>query len=111
MISSINQKAQETLNTICCSIALVDQLSPGKDNIVLDFAISKARQTSWASAFILSDSISFIRPSLVNMIGNATTLVARNIIISKNTPPKLLKSLQACENTDVTKNIEILSKI
>ena len=111
VISSINQKVQDTLNTICYSIALVDELSQGKDNAILDFAISKARQTSWATAFILCNSVSFIRPSLINMIDNAATLVARNIIISKNTPPKLLKTLQACESTDVAKNIEIFYKI
>jgi len=111
VIASINQKIQDSLNKICYSIALVDELSQGKDNVILDFAISKARQTSWASAFILSNSIQFIRPTLINMIDNAATLIAKNIIISKNTPPKLLKSLQACESTDVAKNIEILSKI
>lgn len=111
VIASINQKIQHSLNKICYSIALVDELSQGKDNVILDFAISKARQTSWASAFILSNSIQFIRPTLINMIDNAATLIAKNIIISKNTPPKLLKSLQACESTDVAKNIEILSKI
>ena len=111
VIASINQKVQDSLNKICYSIALVDELSQGKDNVVLDFAISKARQTSWASAFILSNSIQFIRPTLINMIDIAATLIAKNIIVSKNTPPKLLKSLQACESTDVAKNIEILSKI
>jgi hypothetical protein len=76
--------------------------------VILDFAISKARQTSWATAIILSNSINFIRPSLVNMVDNAATLIARNIIISTKTPPQLLKKMKSFESTDVVKNIQIL---
>lgn len=111
VIASINQKVQDSLGEICYSVELMDELSNGKDNEILDFAISKARQTSWATAVILSNSIQFIRPALINMIDNAATLVARNIILSKKIPPKLLKSLQDCESRDVAKNIQILSNI
>ena len=110
VIASINQKVQDSLNEICYPIKLVDELSQGQDNVILDFAISKARQTSWATAVILSNSINFIRPALINMIDNAATLVARNIIISSKTPPQLLKKLKACESNDVAKNIAILAK-
>lgn len=110
VIASINQKVQDSLSKICYPIELVDKISNGQDNVILDFAISKARQTSWATSVILSNSINFIRPSLINMIDNAATLVARNIIISSKTPPQLLKKLKACESNDVVKNIEILSK-
>lgn len=111
VIASINQKVQDSLSKICYPIELVDQISQGQDNVILDFAISKARQTSWASAYILSNAITFIRPSLINMIDNAATLIARNIIIPSKTPPQLLKKLKSCESTDVVKNIEILSAI
>lgn len=111
VIASINQKVQDSLGKICYSVELVDQLSQGEDNVMLDFAISKARQTSWATAIILSNSIQFIRPALINMVDNAATLVARNIILSKNMPPKLLKSLQQCESTNVAENIKILASI
>lgn len=111
VIASINQKVQDALNKICYPIELVDQISNGKDNVVLDFAISKARQTSWASAFILSNANLFIKPSLINMIDNAATLIAKNIIISPKTPPSILKKLKACESNDVVKNIEILSSV
>lgn len=109
VIASINQEVQDSLSKICYPIELVDEISESQDNVVLDFAISKARQTSWASAFILSNAVSFIRPSLINMIDNAATLVGRNIIISSKTPPKLLKRMKSLESNDVAKNIEILS--
>ena len=89
----------------------MDQLSNGQDNVMLDFAISKARQTSWASAYILSNSILFIRPALINMIDNAAALIGRNIIVSTKIPAKLMKALKACESHDVKKNIEILSSV
>jgi len=109
VIAAINQNVQNALSKICYPIELVHEISNGEDNVMLDFAISKARQTSWASAFVLSNAVSFIRPSLINMIDNAATLVARNIILSTKTPPQLLKKLKACESSDVAKNIGILS--
>ena len=109
VIASINQKVQDSLSKICYPIELVDQISNGQDNVILDFAISKARQTSWATAIILSNSINFIRPSLVNMVDNAATLIARNIIIPTKTPPQLLKKMKSFESRDVVKNIQILA--
>lgn len=111
VIASINQKVQDALNKICYPIELIDQLSNGKDNVVLDFAISKARQTSWASAYVLSNANLFIKPALINMIDNAAALIAKNIIISAKTPSSILKKLKACESGDVIKNIEILSSV
>lgn len=111
VIASINQKVQDALNKICYPIELIDQLSNGKDNVILDFAISKARQTSWASAYVLSNANLFIKPSLINMIDNAAALIGKNIIISAKTPPSILKKLKACESGDVVKNIEILSSV
>ena len=111
VIASINQKVQDSLSKICYPVELMDQITNGQDNVILDFAISKARKTSWASAYILSNSISFIRPSLINMIDNAATLVARNIILSSKIPPKILKTMKSCESNDVQKNIKILSSI
>lgn len=109
VISSINQKVQDSLSEICYSIEYIDKIAKDKDNIVLDFAISKARETAWATAYIVSNSISFIRPSLINMVDNAATLIATNILISINTPKILLQKLKECESDDVVKNIEILA--
>lgn len=111
VITSINQKVQDSLSEICYPVALVDQITKGQDNVILDFAISKARKTSWASAYILSNSILIIRPSLINMIDNAATLIARNIILSSKIPPKILQTMKSCESNDVQKNIKILSSI
>ena len=109
VIAAINQNVQDSLNKICYPVGLIDELSNGKDNVMLDFAISKARQTSWASAFILSNSLAILRPSLINMIDNAATLVGRNIILLNKTPKSILKKLKSCESSDVAKNIEILA--
>lgn len=108
VISSINQKVQDSLSEICYSIEYIDKISKNKDNIILDFAISKARATAWATAYIVSNSIDFIRPSVINMVDNAATSIATNIIISINTPTILLRKLKECESDDVVKNIETL---
>lgn len=61
VIASINQNVQDSLNKICYPVNLIDKLSKGKDNAVLDFAISKARDTSWATAVISSNTPNFLK--------------------------------------------------
>lgn len=108
VIASINQNVQDSLNKICYPVDLVDKLSNGKDNAVLDFAISKARDTSWASAVIASNTPNFLRESVIGIIDYAAAKVATQILNPKIITPSLLKELKKCESSDVVKNIEIL---
>lgn len=109
VIASINQKVQDSLNKICYSVDLIDKISNGKDNVVLDFAISKARETSWATAVIASNTPQFLRESVTNIVDYAAAKVASQIINPKLLTPALTKELKKCESSDIVKNIEILS--
>jgi hypothetical protein len=106
--ASINQNVQDSLNKICYPVDLVDKLSSGKDNAVLDFAISKARETSWATAVIASNTPIFLRESVIGIVDYAAAKVATQILNPKILDPSLLKELKKCESSDVVKNIEIL---
>ncbi|TXI97724.1 MAG: hypothetical protein E6Q35_05390 [Chryseobacterium cucumeris] len=108
VIASINQNVQDSLNKICYPVDLVDKLSNGKDNAVLDFAISKARDTSWATAVIASNTPNFLRESVIGIVDYAAAKVATQILNPKILTPALLKELKKCESSDVIKNIEIL---
>lgn len=108
IIASINQKVQDALNKICYPIDLIDQLSNGKDNAILDFAISKARETSWTTAVITSNTPLLLRESVINIVDYAAAKVAAQIISPKILTPALLKELKKCESSNVVKNIEIL---
>lgn len=108
VIASINQKVQDSLNKICYPVNFIDKLSNGKDNAVLDFAISRARDTSWATAVISSNSPNFLRESVINIVDYAAAKVATQILNPKILTPTLLNELKKCESNDVVKNIEIL---
>ncbi|SDI54880.1 DUF5995 family protein [Chryseobacterium jejuense] len=108
VIASINQKVQDSLNKICYPVQLIDQLSNGKDNVILDFAISKARDTSWATAIIASNTPNFLRDQVINIVDYAAAQVATQILNPKILTPALLKELKKCESSDIVKNIEIL---
>ncbi len=108
VIASINQSVQNSLNKICYPVDLIDQLSDGKDNAVLDFAISKARDTSWATAVIASNTPNFLRESVIGIVDYAAAKVATQILNPKFLTSPLLKELKKCESGDVVKNIEIL---
>ncbi|MFP3591612.1 DUF5995 family protein [Chryseobacterium sp. SIMBA_038] len=109
VIASINQKVQDSLNKICYPVELIDKISNGKDNVVLDFAISKARDTSWTTAVIASNTPQFLRESVINIVDYAAAKVASQIINPKLLTPALTKELKKCESSDIVKNIEILS--
>ncbi|WP_347219952.1 DUF5995 family protein [Chryseobacterium sp.] len=108
VIASINQKVQDSLNKICYPVQLIDQLSNGKDNVILDFAISKARDTSWATAVIASNTPNFLKEQVITIVDYAAAKVATQILNPKILTPTLLKELKKCESNDVVKNIEIL---
>ncbi len=99
---------QDSLNKICYPVDLIDKLSNGKDNAVLDFAISKARDTSWATAVIASNTPNLLRESVIGIVDYAAAKVATQILNPKILTPALLKELKNCESSDVVKNIEIL---
>lgn len=110
VIASINQNVQDSLNKICYPVELIDKLSNGKDNAVLDFAISKARDTSWATAVISSNTPNFLKESVVGIVDYATAKIASQILHPKLLTSTLAKELKKCESSDVVKNIEILEK-
>lgn len=109
VIASINQKVQDSLNQICYPVELIDKISKGKDNTVLDFAISKARETSWATAVMTSSTPKLLKESVIGIVDYAAAKVASQIINPNILTPALLKELKKCESSDVRKNIEILA--
>jgi hypothetical protein len=109
VIASINQKVQDSLNKICYPVELIDKISNGKDNVVLDFAISKARETSWATAVMTSNTPNFLRESVIGIVDYAAAKVASQILNPKILTPALTKELKKCESSDIVKNIEILA--
>lgn len=110
VIASINQNVQDSLNKICYPVDLIDKLSDGQDNAVLDFAISKARDTSWATAVIASNTPNFLRESVIGIVDYAAAKVATQILNPKILTPTLLKELKKCESNDVVQNIETLER-
>lgn len=109
VIASINQNVQDSLNRIIYPVHLIDQVADGKDNAVLDFCISKARQTSWTTAVISSNTPKFLQDSVTAVVDYATAQVATQILNPKLLTPALSKALKKYESSDVKKNIEILS--
>ncbi|MDQ0591852.1 hypothetical protein QFZ37_000221 [Chryseobacterium ginsenosidimutans] len=108
VIASINQKVQDSLNKICYPVDLIDKISNGKDNAVLDFAISRARETSWATAVMTSNTPNFLRSSVIGIVDYAAAKVASQILNPKILSPALTRELKKCESRDIVKNIEIL---
>lgn len=111
VIASINQNVQLKLADVFYPVGLLDQVTNGKDNAVLDFAISRAREASWTTAVITSNTPKFLRESVIGIVDYATSKVATQILNPKLASSKIMKELRACESQDVAKNIEILQSI
>ena len=110
VIASINQNVQDSLSQIFYPVHLLDKVSNGKDNAILDFAIQRARDASWTTAVIASNTPNFLRNSVIDIVDYATAKVGTQIISPKVSSSKILSELKKCENADVKKNIEILQK-
>ena len=110
VIASINQNVQDSLSKICYPVNLIDKVSNGKDNAVLDFAISKARDTSWATAYLASQTPNYLLDYYVGIVDYATAKVATQILNPKLLTQNLSKELKKYESNDVSKNIEILER-
>lgn len=111
VIASINQNVQLKLSEVFYPVGLLDQVSNGKDNAVLDFAISRAREASWTTAVITSNTPKFLRESVISIVDYATSRVATQILNPKLASSKIMKELRSFESQNVTKNIEILQSI
>lgn len=111
IISSISQNAQDSLNKICYPVELIDKISNGQDNAVLDFAINKARETSWATAVISSNTPNFFKNPIFNIVDYAAAKGTTQILHPKLVGSNLIKELKNYESNDVVKNIEFLVKI
>lgn len=109
VIVSINQNVQDSLNQICYPVELIDRISDGKDNTVLNFAISRTRETSWATAVMASNTPNLLKESVIGIVDYAAAKVASQIINPNLLTPALLKELKKCESSNVRKNIEILA--
>lgn len=109
VIASINQKVQDSLNKICYPVDLIDKISNGKDNAFLDFAISKARDTSWTTAVIASNTPNFLKENVIGIVDYAAAKVGSQIINPNILTLPLLEELKKYESSDVRKNIEILA--
>lgn len=89
---------------------MIDKLSNGKDYTVLDFAISKARETSWATAVMASNTPNFLTGNVIGIVDYAAAKVGSQIINPNIlTLPLLVEELKKYESSDVRKNIEILA--
>lgn len=111
VIASINQNVQNALNEICYPVKLIDELTMGNDNEVMNFSISKARQMSWATAQIASNTPKYLLPSVEHMVDYATARVAAQILHPKFLASPLVRELKSHENKDTAQNIEILRTI
>lgn len=111
IIASINQSVQEKLGDIFYPLELLDELTNGKDNAMLDFAISRAREASWTAAVVNSNTPKFLKDSLIDIVDYAAAKVATQILKPKWTDSPTILKLRNCESKDVAKNIEILQTI
>ncbi len=111
VLASISQNVQTALNSLFYPLDLIDKVAADRDNIVLDFAMTKARDASWATAVMCSNTPAFLRDTVIGIADYATAQVATRILNPKLLSPALLRELKNYENKNVAENIALLRKI
>jgi hypothetical protein len=108
VIASLTAGVQASLCNIWFPLRAIQSISNHQEEAVLNFSITAARKTSWANALALAFMPDSMRGTHINTIDAAVVTIANRIIHPGAITEMLLVPVRQMENTDVSKNIDLL---
>ena len=108
VIASLMQAVQESLCKIWFPLRALQSIAGNRQDAVLNFSISTARQTSWANAVALAFIQGDVRDTHINTIDSAVVTIANRVISPGMITQMLLHPVREMENADVRQNIALL---
>lgn len=110
VIASLLQGIQDSLCKIWFPLRAIESITNGSQDAVLNFSIVTARKTSWANALALAFMPEDMRDIHINTLDAAVVTIANGIINPGTMTELLLYPVREMENTDVSKNIDLLQQ-
>ena len=110
VISSLTASVQASLCNIWAPLKAIQAITNHQEDTVLNFSITTARKTSWANALALAFIPATMQDTHINTIDAAVVTIANRIIHPGTITQMLLVPVRQMENTDVSKNIDLLKE-
>lgn len=109
VIGTLFGDVQTSLTKIAFPIYFIKKINPQKTTAVLNFSISKARQTAWANALLLSEIGEAGEQQVIDTTDKIVYTVAQGIQSPGKIMSWLLKWIRWTESKDISKNISYLA--
>ena len=111
IIATLSDDVQECLTKIWFPMRLVTRIMNGKQEAVLNFSITKARQTSWANAVLLANMIEVQKLSYIDSMDSMVEKVGRAIQSPGFWINILLKLIRRTEYNNISRTITLIETI
>jgi hypothetical protein len=108
VISALTQGVQDKLTRIWWPLKLITDITNNRHKAVLNFSITKARETSWANALALSVVENENRENYIGIIDQVVVEVADKVISPGCLASLVLKPVVLMEAKDPVRIIDIL---
>jgi len=109
VIGTLFGTVQTSLAKISFPMFFIKKINPKKTGAVLNFSISKARQTAWANALLLSEIGEAGEQQVIDTTDKIVYTVAQGIQSPGRIIGLLLRWIRWTESKDVAKNIDCLA--
>lgn len=109
VIGTLFGEVQNSLAKISFPMYFIKKINPQKTGAILNFSISKARETAWANALLLSGIGETGEQQVINSTDKIVYTVAQGIKSPGKFAGLLLRWIRWTESKDVTKNIDFLA--
>jgi hypothetical protein len=109
VIGTLFADVQASLAKIAFPMYFIRKINPEKTNAVLNFSISKARETAWANALLICEIGKEGEQRVIETTDRLVSAVAKRIQDPGWFPGFLLRWIRWTESADVRKNIDCLA--
>jgi hypothetical protein len=109
VIGTLFGDVQTSLAKIAFPMYFIKKINPQKTGAVLNFSISKARETAWANALLLSETGEAGEQQVIATTDKIVYAVAQGIQSPGRLISLLLRWIRWTESKDVAKNIDCLA--
>jgi hypothetical protein len=109
VIGTLFGDVQTSLTKIAFPMYFIKKINPQKTTAVLNFSISKARQTAWVNALLLSEIGEAGEQEVITTTDEVVYTVAQGIQSPGKIMSWLLKWIRWTESKDISKNISCLA--
>ena len=105
VIGTLFGAVQSSLTKIAFPMYFIRKIDPKKTGAVLDFSISKARQTAWANALLITEIGDSGEKQVIETTDRIVSRVAQGIQSPRWLMSTLLRWIRWTESKDIAKNI------